>query len=613
MHVQEIFCLTARKNGLYTIRCGLSRRSTMSIRNKLFITYLVASIFPIIILTSVSYSVTRGVIYRNAQRSTDVIIDQVGDDVNDLFGEAVDLAQTLATSPILTKAIEPNFSSEDAQFRLYREAGQELFDIARAREGYDEVYVIGENGSSFSSSEHFAAAADLRERYWYRRVLYSSFLPVTFSPHRGSLLGGADTESFISFGYPIVHEQSNARLGVVLVEIAEERVRELLTARLAPTGYLFVQYSRSGFTGSRDAAPDSTYLVSLANNQEIDAEVLARNRELVIIRDLAVRDFRLAAVVDLRSLMRDAHYIGFAMIGTTACSLLLAAFVAVALSRTISHPIRELQSLMREAEGGDLEIRMPVRSSDEVGELGNSFNAMLEKIRELMRSVYEEHIELRKAELKNLQALITPHFLYNTLDSIQWLSRRGENGEVVRLVAALTTLLRKGISGGDDFIPVESEIEHVRSYLDIQSVRYGSAFTYTIDVDGAADPLMVPKLVLQPIVENAIYHGIKEKRGPGTIEIRARKTPRILFFEVYDNGVGMDRGTLAALDNTIRNLDGERISSYGLKNVQERVRIFFGRDHGLRITSERGEGTTVVLTLPIITEVPQYGASAFSG
>ena len=584
----------------------------MSIRNKLFVTYLLASILPILVLTIVSYSVTERVIYRNAQRSTNLVIDQVSSDLDDLFGEAVSLARTLAENPIVQKAIEPNFSSEEDQFRLDQGVGQEIFDIAGVKDELYNVFVIGENGGIFSSGRGTSREEELRRTYWYRRVLYASFLPVTFPPHTRSLAGGNEETRLISFGHPVVNAQSNARLGVVLVEIEEERVRELLTARLGPTGYLFLQYSRSGFTSSRDTNPDSTYLVSLANNQEIDEAVLNQKRELVSIRNLDIRGFNLAAVVDLKALMSDARYIGIAMVGTMLLSLLLSAIVAAAFSRTISQPIRELQTLMKEAESGDLQIQMPIKSSDEVGELGESFNTMLQKIRGLMQSVYEEHIELRKAELKNLQALITPHFLYNTLDSIQWLSRRGQNDEVIMLVAALTTLLRKGISKGDDFITVESEIQHVQSYLEIQSVRYGSAFTYAIDASEDVLDLQVPKLVLQPIVENAIYHGVKEKPWPGRIEVRARKTPKLVLFEVYDNGVGMEAKTIESLNNTVRNLAGEQISSYGLKNVQERIRIFFGQQYGLHFSSEPGEGTTVVLTLPVTTEVPQYGASAYS-
>jgi two-component system, sensor histidine kinase YesM len=255
---------------------------------------------------------------------------------------------------------------------------------------------------------------------------------------------------------------------------------------------------------------------------------------------------------------------------------------------------------MKRAESGDLDVNFNVKYNDEIGHLGNSFNTMLIEIRKLIDAVYREQKSKRKAELKILQAQIKPHFLYNTLDTIHWMVKKYGADDVIDVINALTSLFRIGLSKGNEVIRVSEEIEHVRSYLFIQKVRYRQLLNYEIAAEDQVQSLYVQKIILQPIVENAIYHGIKPNKVPGTIEIKVELKEDKLILTVTDNGCGIPEEQLQAINEALENDSTEKMG-YGLFNVNERIRLSYGKEFGITLNSETGVGTVVEIRLPIIT------------
>jgi len=237
-------------------------------------------------------------------------------------------------------------------------------------------------------------------------------------------------------------------------------------------------------------------------------------------------------------------------------------------------------------------------ASSEVEALTRRFNRMMRKIGELMERVIDEQNAQRKSELKALQNQINPHFLYNTLDSIMWLIENEKNSEAAEMVVALARLFRIGISGDSEVIPVRDEIEHVRNYLLIQNIRYAGSFDYEFFVDENAQDISTMKLVLQPIVENCIYHGLKNKIDKGNIKIHVNKENGFLFLRVSDNGYGIRRETIDELYRTFQ--DGAVSNNVGLKNIYQRVMIYYGGNAGMSIESELDEGTTITIKQPIV-------------
>ena len=279
--------------------------------------------------------------------------------------------------------------------------------------------------------------------------------------------------------------------------------------------------------------------------------------------------------------------------------LAVAVLTSWLLSRLIGKPLRGLASAMESFESdADHFTYRPVGGTREVQELSDSFEHMVLRIQELMTTVREEEVNLRKTELKALQAQINPHFLYNTLDSIAWMCEQGRNADAVKMVHALARLFRISISRGHELIPIAKELEHAESYLQIQMYRYKNQFTYTFDVDPDCLGYYCNKITLQPIIENSINHGLDLMVDEGRIDVRVRFDGDDIVFSVQDNGVGMGPEQLEAI---MQNGPTDR-TGIGIKNVNDRLKIYFGRNYGLSITSEPDVGTCVEIRMPRIRE-----------
>lgn len=276
------------------------------------------------------------------------------------------------------------------------------------------------------------------------------------------------------------------------------------------------------------------------------------------------------------------------------------------LSYSMTRPINQLNSFMNQVESGDLLIRYKGNRADEIGRLGRSFNTMLNKINNLISLIEIHGRQKREAEIQTLQSHIKPHFLYNTLDTINWMARKKGALDVAEVVESLSQLFRIGLSKGKDIIPLEKEIEHIESYLKIQKARYKDKLNYSISIDSKLNHISVIKLVLQPIVENAIYHGIKERRGPGHISIIGKEQAGNLVLNVEDDGVGIPEERLAMLNenlainfNSLEETKGKTTIGYGVMNVQARIKLTYGDPFGLYIESVQGKGTSVKILLPL--------------
>ena len=251
---------------------------------------------------------------------------------------------------------------------------------------------------------------------------------------------------------------------------------------------------------------------------------------------------------------------------------------------------------MQKAENGDLSVRFYGGNTDEVTKLGQNFNHMIVKIQELLGVVYQEQRSMRKAELNILQQQIKPHFLYNTLDTIQWMAQEKGMDDIVEIVNALSKMFRISISRGKEFISLSEEINHLNSYLTIQKMRYEDKLSYTIESEEHLNKCMMIKLILQPIVENSIYHGIKQKMVNGHVNIRIYEENNMIVMMVSDDGVGLSVERVKELNHALKNETREKGTiGYGIFNVNDRIRLFFGEPYCLRfIYSENGAIVKVI-------------------
>ena len=392
---------------------------------------------------------------------------------------------------------------------------------------------------------------------------------------------------------------NGARRGVLLIEISFQSFIDLVDkSNLGEGGHITIIDSNYDVVYTSITEPESTQEgIGVAREIVLGSrnEVVAGNNMSVHVDTLSNTKWRICAFINIDKLIEIERTFLLTMVLVSCVVLAIGILFFSVVARTITTPMKQLELAMQKVEKADY-FRMEeveIDASREVEALTLRFNRMMRKIGELMDHVIAEQNAQRKSELKALQSQINPHFLYNTLDSIMWLIENNKNHEAAEMVVALARLFRIGIAGDSEVIPLRDEIEHVRNYLLIQNIRYTGSFDYEFSVDEAALDILTMRLILQPIVENCIYHGLKNKIDKGSILISARVEEGCLILSVSDNGYGMRQETIDRLYRSFK--DGAVAASVGLMNIYQRVMIYYGGDAGMTIESVLDEGTTVTI------------------
>lgn len=341
---------------------------------------------------------------------------------------------------------------------------------------------------------------------------------------------------------------------------------------------------------------DENIEVALSRNPGSYFDKYLGERRIMTIKNISYTDWKMVGISYVDEVVENKRNFNNLVIFVPILVIVFGILASFFISAKISKPIKTLEKQMKKVELGNFDIDLDVKGEDEVKHLSKSFNIMVMKIRQLMQQIISEQEAKRKSDFNALQAQINPHFLYNTLDSIIWMNENRKYEGVTTMVEALARLFRVSISKGNEIINVADEIEHARSYLIIQKIRYKDMFDFTIDVQPEVIGCKTLKLILQPIIENAIYHGIKQLYEKGEIKITASIKDNKILFQVMDNGYGIKPTFLKGILD--RESKSEKNSGVGLKNVNERIKLWFGEEFGLEVNSELDVGTTVNIWIP---------------
>ncbi|MDN4068928.1 sensor histidine kinase [Paenibacillus vini] len=300
--------------------------------------------------------------------------------------------------------------------------------------------------------------------------------------------------------------------------------------------------------------------------------------------------------IPLKELLAPMKQSRNAMMIMTLSILSFALLVAMFISYALTKPMKRTVQLMKQVQRGKLDVRVNVKYNDEIGMLGSHFNRMIGRVRDLLQEVYETEQSKQKADMLALQNQINPHFIYNTLESIRMLAELNDDDRVAELTYLLGLLLRYSITRSDEIVTVKQELQHVENYLQLLQLRFPEKISYCFLIPETYHSLPIIKLVFQPIVENAIFHGLEKQAEPGTITITAWSERDDVIFTIHDDGVGMDEERLASLNQSLKDGKTDKFG-IGLRNVNERVRLHYGENSGLVVSSRLGEGTIVTLRI----------------
>ncbi|CDC67914.1 MULTISPECIES: sensor histidine kinase [environmental samples] len=333
-------------------------------------------------------------------------------------------------------------------------------------------------------------------------------------------------------------------------------------------------------------------------------ETFGGARREVTVKTVGYTGWKLVGVVPSENLWDNYGQLVLFFLFVVLFSVFLLVFVNLRLSEWITAPVKKLDRAVKELEAGGTEADFDVGGPGEVEHLSHSIRSMVSTMRHLMDDIIQQEEQKRRSELEVLQSQINPHFLYNTLDSVIWLTENGRTDDAVVMLTSLARFFRISLSRGSSIIPIRDELEHARHYLTIQKMRYKNKFSATITAEDGVESLYTIKLIVQPILENAIYHGMAYADGDGEISVRAFRDGEDVLIEVSDNGPGMPEEVVANLlnPNGPAAAAGAKGSGIGFRNVHQRIRLTFGADYGLTILSEPDDGTTVRIRLPALDE-----------
>ena len=486
-------------------------------------------------------------------------------------------------------------------------AQQQLAAAQKIRSEITAIALIPQSGGALfgSADAQLNTSSGYQKADWYTGALANPEEVQVSSSRVENLIAG-QYNWVVSISRAVLDRAGRVQ-GVLLVDLNYQIIDRLCAAvDLGNRGYIYLIDQSGGILWH----PQQDLIYAGLKQENVEEVLAARNgrilsgkgaaRRLYVACESEATGWTAVGVAYTQELLRNQDRIYKTYLWIAALALIFALLFSVQLSASVAEPIRKLTQTMQRVEDGDLHVRCHVSSRTELGQLSDSFNHMIAKTAELMDERLRIEEQKRKSEWKALQAQIQPHFLYNTLDSIIWMSHAGRNEEVVEMTSALAQLLRSSIGDGSDTNTLEKELAHVRSYLTIQKMRYNEKLQYAIDMDPQTGDCLLPKLVLQPLVENAIYHGIKLKQGGGTVRIETLLEEDRLLITVEDDGVGMTQEQLATILEK-KEADSES-SKLGVYNVNERLQLFFGPDAAMKYYSTPGRRTMVMLVLPIVRE-----------
>lgn len=575
-----------------------------SIQSVIFAVLSVLLLGAVGIVTVISLSYTRQSVFENSSLYTQTIIQQMNQNIDSYIDYMENTSYLVSSNEDVQKYLFGDTADSEARDRIL----SQFQTILDSRSDILNLGIIAENGRMLINNGQRPTNPDLdiHSQEWYTNALEGRESVYLTSSHVQHVISG-ERPWVITMSRGIRNKESGSgqeKEGVFFIDLNYSAISELCDQSMVGNqGYAFIVDA----DGNIVYHPQQQQLYNELQTENIDlvmntgSDIVTWgdgiNKKMYSISRSEKTGWTVVDCVRVEELLRKSNeaqsiYILVAM-GLMAAALFFSRFVA----KSITLPIQRLCDSMERVQEGDFSVSdIVVDSENEIGSLTKSFNVMTHRIHELMEQNIREQEAKRKSELKALQSQINPHFLYNTLDSIIWMAEGKKNEEVVLMTASLARLLRQSISNEDELVSIGQEIEYARGYLTIQKMRYKDKLEFQIEVEPSILHIRLIKLVLQPIIENAIYHGLKYKESKGLLCVRGFMKNGNAVLQVIDDGVGMDQETLDHIYE--KHKVNYHSNGVGVYNVQKRLQLYYGSEYGITYESKVGEGTTATITIP---------------
>ncbi|BFT74370.1 sensor histidine kinase [Paenibacillus sp. P36] len=591
---------------------------TSSIRYKWMLLLFLFSLTPLVAMGFISYSISKSTINNKVTEYSEQLLKQTADNIDTRLGIYKDMMMQVVNNNEIVSMLRTLDRVDNGQYDLDSlSLTTKLSTIIAINQDFQSI--------SFLTKTHYIKgiyrwsdrSAGIVTPFLKTLEDGSNFrwFPTRFGTYVDSL--NSQSVHVFSLAKQIYKTSDDSPVGIIAVlDIREDVLKEIvskvtksssdLQSFIIDGGGQIISYPDNQFLGKnvREVLGEQGSNQLLQSSDETNGFPLkhAGQKWIVNYKKLHTNDWMVVNVISESALYKDSNRMLQIIIVIALICIGFSIVTAMFLANSISKPILKMIRLMRQVMSGDLTVRFKAkRRNDEFDIWGENFNYMVTRLDELLKAVYEEQSHKRAAELKALQAQINPHFLYNTLDIIKWTALLQKANNAAEMVSLLSRLLRISLGKGEETVTVEEEIEHVQCYLGIQKFRFNFDIQTYFQIDEEVRNLKTPKLILQPIVENAILHAFSDRESGGEIHIRCSLHPDGgIRFLVADNGRGMDPGLVKSLQTPFQEASADKMGGIGLANVDERIKLICGKPYGLDIQSTLDEGTSIGIWLPVI-------------
>lgn len=584
LNIKELFYKISKKLEIHTIR------------TKLIISFFVIGLVPLIIFALFSYNTYFGAMTGEIAGYSKEVVKRMERDLDDYM---LDIKQFLTGEQdfYINQFIKLNQGKDFANNRKYTfRIWEDFNNIKNMKRGLEDLALTFKNGKIISCYGLYYTDVKKFQPIFSGEI---SGKEIIFIPPHKNLMN-KDVITMARSYYPDVAED----IVVISTDINLDILEGITKVKLGDKGYVFIADQKGNiiYHPEKEMIGKKSKFYNPDNNSST-ARYAVENENIILTSTISeVTGWSIVSVAyanELSAELIQIKNITFLIIGIILIGVVILTFY---LSYAISYPIKELEDVTKNAVDNDLSVTIEPRGNDEIAQLGNSFNKMIDRIKELMQENIKEQKALRQLELETLDNQMKPHFIYNTLDMIIGHLESDNREEATQLIEALGKFFRLSLSHGQEMVKIGTEIEHVKNYLFIQNFRYEN-YEYIIDIeDEIIKEKYIPRLILQPLVENAIYHGILQGDKKGLIVIKAYFGEENIYLEINDNGTGMDKDKVKDINAVLKGKKETRDQEqyFGLRNVNKRIKIIFGEQYGLKIESEMGVMTSSIVKIGVL-------------
>lgn len=548
----------------------------------------------LILQVSISYKFLSDTMTDNTIQSYQEVITQTSLHIDASINTYGKLTKNIMANERVQTALSDLVGDSSKKAESYQAVRDELAMLTLLEENINSIHIIPKDGATISYNfvSHYTDYDAAIASEWYEDIeqSYGNLIWLTSVDASKSNIGNDKTKVFTAVR-KIFSLSTGEELALALVYIDEKQLYDIISDVESGTNLIIYLL-------------DKNNQVVLGTNEEdvgkfFSIDALNHDKYFLVENQSSTTEWTLIGLVP-KSVFGEAlkqYNVFFIALGLV--SFLVIVLVSWMISRSIVVPIINITNGMSRVKKGDFDVRITQHENSEIGMLSKHFNDMTEELKFFIDKVYKQELSKRDAELKAIQAQIDPHFLYNTLDTIYWMLVVDDNEEVADMVVSLSDILRYSISEGEDFVTVSEDVKHLENYLRIHKARFNEKLTYNIHMDEDILDVKIPKLLIQPIVENAIKHGIKDKSTEGEIHIIGKCEEDQLILCVRDNGIGMRKSKIREVLEGTAKVEDDSHTGIGLKSVHKRIKLIYGEQYGITIDSVPNQYTLVTLRLKL--------------